>query len=68
MSNKEFIAQRINIFAGETVDPSDDKAVEEVLRRKFSIFLPQRRSLNDSLEAATSDHEVVGLILKYRTA
>jgi len=67
MSNKEFIHQRICIYAGEGFDPVVDTQVEEVLRHKFNIHLPQRISLNESLLSATSDHEIIGLILQYRT-
>jgi len=67
MPNKEFIRQRICIYAGREIDPAVDDQVEEVLRSKFNIFLPQRTSLNESLVSATSDHEILSLILQYRT-
>ncbi|PXF31559.1 hypothetical protein WH50_09345 [Pokkaliibacter plantistimulans] len=66
-SKKTFILQRISIFAGKTIDPDSDSQVQELLRNKFDILLPQRRSLNESLAASVSDHDIVGLILKYRT-
>ena len=67
MANKDFIYQRIRIYAGKEFDPTVDKQVEEVLRSKFNIHLPQRTSINESLASATSDHEIIGLILQYRT-
>ena len=67
MVNKEFIHRRICIYAGEDFDPTIDKQVENVLRSRFDIHLPQRNSLNESLESATSDHEIISLILQYRT-
>ncbi|PCJ44318.1 MAG: hypothetical protein COA99_07010 [Moraxellaceae bacterium] len=66
MANKDFILQRIRIFAGSEIDPSVDEQVDEVLKDKFEIMLPQRRSMNESLASSTSDHEIVALILKYR--
>ncbi len=66
MANKGFILQRIRIFAGREVDPNIDEQVNEILKDKFEIMLPQRRSMNESLAASTSDHEILGLILKYR--
>jgi len=67
MANKDFIYQRIRIYAGKEFDPTVDEQVEEVLRSKFNIHLPQRTSINESLVSATSDHEIIGLILQYRT-
>lgn len=67
MVSKEFIHRRICIYAGKEFDPTIDEHVEEVLRSKFNIHLPQRPSLNKSLASATSDHEIIGLILQYRT-
>lgn len=68
MSSKDFILQRICIFAGREFDPLVDKQVVEVLRSKFNIYLPQRASVNESLAAAKSDHEIIRLILQYRAA
>jgi len=68
MANKEFIYQRIRIYVGKDFDPAVDGQVENILRSKFNIHLPQRTSLNDSLASTKSDHEIVGLILQYRTA
>ncbi len=67
MANKDFIYQRICIYAGKEFDPTVDEHVAEVLRSKFNILLPQRASLNESLASATSVHEIIGLILQYRT-
>jgi hypothetical protein len=68
MANKDFIHQRICIYAGKEFDPTVDEYVVEVLHSKFNILLPQRASLNKSLASATSGHEIIGLILQYRTS
>ena len=67
MANKDFIYQRIRIYSGKEFDPAVDEQVEEVLRSKFNIHLPQRTSINESLASAISDHEIISLILQYRT-
>ena len=67
MASKDFILQRIHIFAGKEIDPNVDKQVDDMLKEKFEIMLPQRRSMNESLSSTTSDHEIIGLILQYRT-
>ena len=67
MATKEFMYQRMCIYAGKEFDPTVDQQVEEVLRTNFNIRLPQRRSMNESLASATSDHEIIRLILQYRT-
>ena len=67
MATKEFILQRICIFTDKDFDPSDDNQVKEVLRSQLNIHLPQRTSMNDALTSTTSDHEIIGLILQYRT-
>jgi DNA polymerase I-like protein with 3'-5' exonuclease and polymerase domains len=67
MSNKEFIRQRICIYAGKEFDPSIDEHVNDALRSKFNIHLPQRTSMEESLKATASDHEIIGLILQYRS-
>lgn len=66
MANKDFILQRICIYAGKEIDPNIDKEVADILRTKFNVYLPQRSSFNESLELATSDHEIISLILQYR--
>jgi DNA polymerase I-like protein with 3'-5' exonuclease and polymerase domains len=68
MTNKDFILQRICVYAGKEFDPSVDRQVEEILRSKFNIHLPQRRSINESLASTISDHEIIDLLLQYRTA
>jgi DNA polymerase I-like protein with 3'-5' exonuclease and polymerase domains len=68
MANKAFILQRICIFAGKEFDPDSDEQVIEVLRDKFALSLPQRRSMEESLQAVASDHDIIGLILEYRAA
>ena len=67
MTSKEFVLQRICVFTGSDIDPNSDQQVEEILRSKFEIYLPQRRSMNESLSSTTSDHEILQLILQYRT-
>lgn len=67
MANKDFVLQRIAIYAGRELDPNEDKQVVDVLSSKFNIHLPQRASINESLLAANSDHEILGLIHQYRT-
>jgi hypothetical protein len=49
IANKGFIHQRICIYFGKEFDPANDEQVEELLRSKFNIRLPQRPSLNVSL-------------------
>jgi len=66
MPNKEFILQRICTYAGKEFNPSIDKAVSAVLLSKFNVRLPQRTSMEESLRSATSDHEIIQLILQYR--
>lgn len=67
MANKDFVLQRIQVYAGKEFDPAVDKQVTEVLRSRFNIRLPQRSSLDASLALATSDHEIIRLVLQYRT-
>ncbi len=67
MVSKAFILQRICIYAGKEIDPNSDEQVKGVLQSKFNIFLPQRPTMDESLAAATSDHEIIGLILKCRS-
>lgn len=67
MVNKEFISRRINIYAGREIDPNSDKDVQEMLRSKFNIHLPQRQTMNESLSAAIHDHEILRLLLQYRS-
>lgn len=66
MADKALILQRISIFAGSEFDPDSDKQVSEVLRDKFNIYLPQRRSMTAAMEAVASDHEIIELIINYR--
>ena len=66
MSNKEFIYQRLYIYTGVNFDPSIDEEVSGILRSKFDIHLPQRTSMEESLRATKSDHEIIELILQYR--
>jgi len=64
--NKDFILKRICIFSGKEIDPNSDEQVITVLREEFNILLPQRRTLEESLELSGKEHEVIDLILQYR--
>lgn len=66
-ASKEDIYQAINIFANKDFDPNSDEEVLNVLNNVLNIRLPQRSSLNDSLASAASDHDIIELILKYRS-
>lgn len=66
MASKDFLLQRICIYAGGEIDPNSDEEVEEMLRRKFNIHLPQRSSMNSSLASTISDHEILRLLVEYR--
>jgi hypothetical protein len=66
--NKAFIKQRIAIFADKDIDPAIDSEVIELLQRKFNILLPQRPTLDEALEVVIKTHEVIGLIIQYRSA
>ena len=67
MASKAFVLQRICTYAGKEFDPNSDEHVKEVLRNKFNILLPQRRSIDESLAAVASDHEIIDLIIEYRS-
>ncbi len=67
MASKAFILQRICIYAGKTFDPDADDQVKDILRNKFNISLPQRRSLEESLKALGTGHDIINLIMEYRT-
>jgi len=66
--NKDFILQRICIFSGKELDPNSEEQVIDLLKDKFNIYLPQRRTLDEALTSSGSDHEIIQLILQYRTA
>jgi len=66
VTDKAFILQRICIFAGKQIDPNSDLQVKDVFNNVLGIKLPQRRTLNESLAAANNEHEIIGLIEKYR--
>lgn len=66
VTDKAFILQRICIYAGKQIDPNSDFQVKDVLSSELGIKLPQKQTLDDSLAATNSDHEIVGLIIKYR--
>lgn len=65
--DKSFILQRICNYVGKDINPDNDAEVTDVLKRKFNILLPQRRSLNDSLTSVASDHEIIALLKEYRS-
>lgn len=65
MTDKSFILQRINIYAGKTIDPKSDIQVKEALFA-MGIKLPQKNNLDDSLNTANNEHEIIQLILNYR--
>ncbi|WP_103654436.1 hypothetical protein [Agarilytica rhodophyticola] len=65
--SKEFIKQRICIYAGMDIDPTIDSQVVEILKKRFNVLLPQRASLDEALEAAVFSHEIISLIIKYRS-
>ncbi|RYY02171.1 MAG: hypothetical protein EOO53_14140 [Gammaproteobacteria bacterium] len=67
MSNKEFIKERIRIYAGKDVDPMSDEQVRDILKTNFNVLLPQRPTLNKSLSETNNEHEIISLILQYRT-
>ncbi|MFT6916506.1 MAG: DNA polymerase I-like protein with 3'-5' exonuclease and polymerase domains [Motiliproteus sp.] len=67
MANREFNLQRLCNYAGMEFDPNSDAQVAEVLRDKFNIFLPQRQSMDAALAVVASDHEIIDLIISYRT-
>ena len=66
-ATKDFILQRICIYAGKEFDLNSDEQITTMLRNKFNIQLPQRPSMTESLLAAISDHEILGLLVKYRS-
>ena len=65
--SKDFILQRICIFSGKAIDPNVEEQVVNILREKFNIYLPQKTTLNDSLASSCSTHEIISLLLQYRT-
>lgn len=66
MANKDFLHQRICVFLGESIDLENEQEIAELLRNKFDIRLPQRRTLNESLASTISDHEIISLLQEYR--
>jgi len=65
MANRDFIKQRINIFAHTPIDPNSDLQVKSALLG-LDIKLPQKNNLDDSLNASNDVHEIVRLIIQYR--
>ncbi|HEY7772308.1 MAG TPA: hypothetical protein VIC26_03950 [Marinagarivorans sp.] len=66
MADKDFIRQRINVYAGREIEPDSDDDVQRLLREKFNIHLPQRASFLDSLTSANSRHDILDLLIEYR--
>jgi len=66
MADKNFILQRINIYAGKEINPSSDIQVKEALFA-MGIKLPQKNNLDDALIAANNEHEIIKLIISYRS-
>jgi len=66
MTMKTFVYDRICNFMGQALDPNSDSQVEEALRIRLNIYLPQRPTLDEALFSSNSDHEVIELLLKYR--
>lgn len=67
MSNKDFIRQRICVFAGTDIDPAEDEQVKDILKNKLNIMLPQRQTLDAALAATISTHEIIELLIQYRS-
>ena len=65
MVDKNYIKQRIDIFANKPIDPNSDLQVKSALLG-LNIKLPQKNNLNDSLNASNDKHEIVSLIIQYR--
>lgn len=63
--NKNYIQQRINIFAGKPINPTSDLQVRDVLL-ELKIKLPQNNNLDDALRASNDEHEIIKLIVQYR--
>lgn len=57
---------QIRELAGDDFDLSSDEEVVTVLKRRFNIYLPQRRNLVESLSHTNSDHEIIDLLLRYK--
>ena len=68
MTDKDFLLQRIRVYAGVEMDLASDEQVETILRRKFNVRLPQRSSMNESLASCISDHDIIKLLIAYRTS
>lgn len=66
MADKNFIRQRINVYAGREVELDSDEDVQSLLRDKFNIHLPQRANFLDSLTSANSQHDILDLLIEYR--
>ena len=65
MADKYFIKQRIDIYAGKTIEPSADIQVKEALYG-LGIKLPQKSNFDDALNSVNNGHEIIEFIIKYR--
>ena len=63
--DKNYLKQRIAIFAKQPIDPNSDLQVKSALLG-LDIKLPQKRDFNDALNACNDEHEFVRLIKQYR--
>lgn len=57
---------QIRKIAGDDFDLTSDEEVVTVLKRRFNIYLPQRKNLVESLSHTNSDHEIIDLLLRYK--
>lgn len=68
MKNHKGIETRLRTLMGEDLDLQSDEQVLITLKRKYNIYLPQRKCLYDALRNSNSDHEVVNLLLQHRSS
>ena len=66
MAAKNFLLQWMNNFSGEEFTLNSDQQFEDIVRRRFSVYLPQRQSFDDRLVNTTCGHEIITLIETYR--
>lgn len=67
MTTMEFTLQRIRNFLGIPVDPLSDEQMKNALRFKLNIHLPQKVSLDAALDAVAGEHEIIDLVIRYRS-
>jgi DNA polymerase I-like protein with 3'-5' exonuclease and polymerase domains len=68
MRENEVDLRRIRNLVGEDCDLDSDEQVTNILKRRFNIYLPQRRTLTEALRQTNCDHEIIDLLLKQRAA